>query len=303
MKVSIIIPTLNAEKYLKKSMPILKNYIDREYELLIIDSESEDNTVQIAQDNGAKVINVSRKNFNHGATRNIGIDNSKGDYLIYLTQDAIPFDKGFIDKILDPLIKNNQIGMSYGRQIPYSETSPFGYLARVINYGPESKMKSLEDVPNLGIKTVFCSNSFAAYNRKILNLVGNFPTNVILGEDTYVASKMILSGYMIYYNSEAKVYHSHNYTILEEFHRYFDTGVFHNREDWIIKRFSNAEGEGIKFVKTEMKYLISKKKIHLIFSSLCRNIMKYLGYKLGLNEDKLSNQLKIKLSMHKNFFS
>lgn len=58
----------------------------------------------------------------------------------------------------------------------------------------------------------------------------SFATPSILSKDTNVAAKMILVEYSIAYVAEAMVYHSHDYTILEEFKRYFDIGVFYGRE-------------------------------------------------------------------------
>ena len=70
---------------------------------------------------------------------------------------------------------------------------------------------------------------------------------------------MILQNYALAYVADATVYHSHSYTILQEFKRYFDIGVFHKRESWILKEFGKAEGEGGKYVKSEFTYLLNKK--------------------------------------------
>ena len=83
------------------------------------------------------------------------------------------------------------------------------------------------------MKTAFNSNSFAAYRRKALKDVGGFPINTILSEDMYVTAKMLLKNWSVAYCADAKVYHSHNYTIWQEFKRYFDIGVFHAKEAWI----------------------------------------------------------------------
>ena len=99
--------------------------------------------------------------------------------------------------------------------------------ARSFNYPATSRLKGLADAPELGIKVSFISDTFAAYRPAVLKEIGGFPTDVILGEDTYVASKMVLAGWLNAYVADAQVYHSHNYTIVREFKRYFDTGVFH----------------------------------------------------------------------------
>ena len=74
----------------------------------------------------------------------------------------------------------------------------------------------------------------------------------------------ILSGYTLAYVGEAKVYHSHSYTVWEEFKRYFDIGVFHQRENWILNSFGKAEGEGAKYVKSELKFLLKNNAWYLV---------------------------------------
>lgn len=245
---------------------------------------------------------IPRERFNHGGTRNLGIEKSKGDILVYLTQDATPLDADNLFNLVNPLQNNKNIAMVYGRQLPYPQTNIFGEFARLFNYGTKNIIKSLQSRRELGIKTVFASNSFAAYKKNILQQIGGFPTDVILGEDTYVAAKFLLSGYEIGYIADACVYHSHDYTIKQEFKRYFDIGVFHRREKWIIENFAKAEGEGLRYLTNEIKFIMDRKKFHLIPELMIRTIAKYVGYKLGTIEHKLPNNLKRKLSMHRNYW-
>ena len=113
----------------------------------------------------------------------------------------------------------------------------------------------MADAAELGIKAAFMSNSFAAYRREALMAVGGFPKHVIFAEDMYVAAKMLMAGWKVVYEGSACCRHSHNYTIIEEFRRYFDMGVFHAREPWIRENFGGAGGEGLRYVKSELKYL------------------------------------------------
>lgn len=116
----------------------------------------------------------------------------------------------------------------------------------------------------------------------------------------YVAAKMLLNKWSVAYCSDAMVYHSHNYTIWQEFKRYFDIGVFHSRESWIKDTFGGAEGEGKKYIISEFKYLI-KRNIVLIFPMIIRDIMKFLGFRLGMKEHFINKHIKRKISMTKNF--
>jgi rhamnosyltransferase len=124
---------------------------------------------------------------------------------------------------------------------------------------------------------------------------------VILGEDTIVAAKMLLAGWKVAYQADAQVYHSHDYTYLQEFRRYFDIGVMHTREAWMLDAFGKPEGEGARFVRSEWAYLL-KKAPWLIPSAMLRTGLKYLGYRLGRMESRLPLGLKRYLSMHKGFW-
>ena len=171
----------------------------------------------------------------------------------------------------------------------------------MFNYPAESRIKTFADIPCLGIKSAFISNSFAAYRRSALEAVGGFPTNCIVSEDTFVAAKMILSGWQIVYCAEAQVYHSHNYNYYQEFQRYFDIGVFHAREPWVRKRLGGAEGEGRRFFFSEVKFLL-RKAPYLVLSACLRSAIKYLGFRTGLLEKYLPFGLKRRLSMQKSFW-
>jgi rhamnosyltransferase len=151
------------------------------------------------------------------------------------------------------------------------------------------------------MKTVFSSNSFAAYRRTALKDVEGFPTNTILSEDMYVTAKMLLKNWSVAYCADAKVYHSHNYTIWQEFKRYFDIGVFHAREAWIREIFGKAEGEGKKFVVSEVKMLMKNNPL-LLIEMVFRDGMKFLGYRLGIKEKYLSRNIKRKISMTKRYW-
>ena len=103
------------------------------------------------------------------------------------------------------------------------------------------------------------------------------------------------------YVAEAQVYHSHNYTVKEEFKRYFDIGVFHSDNDWIFEKFGRAESEGVKYLKSELSYLLKNNALLLPKSGISL-LAKWLGYKAGLLHDLFPNQLNRLLSMHSNFW-
>lgn len=301
MKTLLCVPTLNAEKHLER---FLKAFGQQTYKpdiFLVIDSSSTDETVQCLKVAGALVTSISPSEFDHGGTRQKAIDMvPDADIIYFLTQDAILAKPDSLAELLSAF-DDPEVGAAYGCQLPNENATPIEAHARHFNYPDESKVKGLEDAPVLGIKTAFISNSFAAYRRTALMRVGGFPVNTILSEDIYVASRMLHAGWKIAYSSSAKVYHSHNYTPMAEFRRYFDHGVFHSRERWIRQSFGEPEGEGLRFLKSEICYLL-KDSWFLIPSCLLRTALKYVGYKLGGIEKKMPTFINRQFSMNKLFW-
>jgi len=299
---SIIIPTLNASLYLTNIFEKLKEQTVKDYELIIVDSSSTDETVQIARSFGAKTLIIQREQFDHGGTRTLAGRDACGDILVFLTQDALPVNEFSIENLIRPIIEDSQIGATCGRQLPYPGSSPFGSHLRAFNYPENSNSRTLMDKDKYGIKTAFLSNSFAAYRRLVLEEIGWFEKRLIMGEDTCAGAKILLAGYRVAYAADAEVFHSHNYTIFQEFKRYFDIGVFHEAEPWILKEFGKAEGEGGKYLKSEMAYLIGHRKYPLIPEFILRNVLKFIGYNLGRNYERLPKNFIRKLSMHRDWW-
>ena len=133
-----------------------------------------------------------------------------------------------------------------------SRTPACSARARRFNYPPLSRTKRLADAAELGIKTCFSSDSFAAYRHAALKAVGGFPADVIGTEDAHVAGRLLLAGWAVRYEADARVHHSHDYGLLEEMRRYFDIGVFYGRERWIAEHFGRAGGEGRRFLRSEL---------------------------------------------------
>lgn len=300
--ISVVIPTHNAAGYLPTLLRALREQTTQ-HELIIIDSESTDGTPDLIKCTDAIFVPIDKNAFNHGDTRNLGVRIATSDIVIFLTQDALPAAPDALEQLAKVLNADKTVAMSYGRQLPYPETGIFGRFARLMNYPDQSIVKTKRLIPKMGIKTCSCSNSFAAYRKSDLESVGGFPSDTILGEDVSVAARFILQGKGVAYCAEAKVYHSHDYSVTEEFKRYFDIGVFHEEQKAVLGEFSKAESEGFKYVINEWQYLRENGHLELIPSQIIRTIAKYVGYKMGRFENHFPNSLKRRLSMHPAFWS
>lgn len=297
-KILCVIPTLNAEDTIENQIELLKK---QDVEILVIDSMSDDNTIQILNKLGIEVLSINRKDFDHGGTRTFGAKSKASDIIVFLTQDALPYDFKCISKIVSSF-KEENVGAVYGRQVPYHNETIFGTHLRLFNYGEKSYIREYKDKGDYGIKTAFLSDSFAAYRTSALKEIGYFKDDLILGEDMYAGANLLKAGYKLAYNADAKVYHSHSYTIFQEFKRYFDIGVFHRCEKWILDEFGKPESEGMKYIKSEMQFIIKSKRIYLLIPFFFRIIAKYFGYKLGYNYERLPVGLIKYFSMHKKWW-
>jgi len=303
----VLIPTYNAMSYdtfpeLIKLLSSAKNDLGK---ILIIDSSSNDKTVEFVTSLGIEVLVIPINEFDHGATRDMGCkilsEKYSLKYVIFLTQDALLDSQDSLYSIIRPF-DDDLIGAVCGRQAPHDDADPIAQHSRLFNYKDVSRINNKSSIHKLGLKTAFMSNSFAAYNISILQKISGFPKDLIFGEDMYVSAKMILDGYETYYSSEAIVKHSHNYSILEEFNRYFDIGVFHATTPFLLVNFSSPNKEGVKYLISELKYAFNNGGILWFSNSLIRSFLKICAYKLGTQHLKININLCRVMSMNKNYW-
>ena len=283
MNCGLIIPTLNAGEQFQKLLAQLSAQT-LPTKKLIVDSESTDDTAELAKNFGVEVLTIPRKNFNHGATRQFALEHLLKkfslDVIIFLTQDVLLHDDESLARLIKIFSEDKTVGLSYGRQLPHTNATNEAKFLRAFNYPPESQLRSFDDRKIFGLKTAFASNSFAAYRVDSLQSVGGFPSNVPLCEDMFVAAKVLMSGLKIFYAADAKVFHSHNYTAAQEFRRYVQIGKFHAQESWIRETFGSAEGAGKKFVLMKLSALAKKNPLDC-FGAIFRDAAKFFGYRLG----------------------
>ena len=141
-----------------------------------------------------EVHHLEQKDFDHGGTRNMGAGMSDADIVVYMTQDAIPVDEKLIGTFAKIFEENPDIGIAYGRQLPREECNIIERYTRRFNYPEKSLIKTKEDLPRLGIKTLFCSDVCAAYRRNYLLSAGGFEDPTIFNEDMIFAGKRIYAG-------------------------------------------------------------------------------------------------------------
>jgi len=255
MKTTVIIPTLNAEKELPDLLAALhaqKHAVD---ELIVVDSASDDRTAEICRaDPAVALIPIERKDFDHGKTRDMALRRSSGDVVVFLTQDALPADENLLTNLIAPLSEDG-VAVSAGRQLPKKDATRMERLVRAFNYPAESYIRSKADLPRMGIKTFFCSDVCAAYNRSVYLELGGFDYPIKTNEDMFFAARVINAGYRIAYAADALVYHSHNFTLKEQYARNYIQGYEIERHREALNNAAQ-ESEGMKLVKYVSKDLL-----------------------------------------------
>ena len=300
-RVALIIPTHNATEYWEPLSTAIREQSLVPDRVIVIDSSSRDGTADLARRDGFEVLEITPQEFNHGGTRQMGADHaSDADILIYLTQDAVPFGADAFAKLLS-IFDDSQIAAAYGRQLPRETANPIEAHARYFSYGVIPVVRSWENRKTAGFKSIFFSDAFGAYRREALMSAGGFSSNVIFGEDTLAVARMHRAGWKTAYVADAMVRHSHSYSIGQEFRRYFDIGVLHARESWLIDQFGSASGEGRRFVLSELKYLM-RHAPHRLLSAVARTFAKYLGYKIGRRESRIDPRVKYHLGLNRQYW-
>ena len=276
----VIIPAYRPGSEFSKTLSSLALQVSGINRLTVINTEEKywDKAFE-TQFPGMEVRHITKDEFNHGTTRYEAAKRSDADIIVFMTQDAVPADDRLIEKLIAPIV-SGEAAVSYARQLPKEDADEIERFTRAYNYPAGSKIKSADDLKELGIKTFFCSNVCAAYDKKIYDSLGGFPHPLDFNEDMIFAGKLIEAGYKISYTAEAKVFHSHDYSGKEQYERNYLIGKTQAEHPEVFAKYP-SEGAGISMVKKTASHLIKAGKPHLLFKLVWLSGCKYLGYRAG----------------------
>jgi len=280
MRISLIIPTFNAGQHIEDLLSMLSAQDTKPWEIIVVDSSSSDNTVDIAKRFGARIILIPKQAFNHGKTRNLAAEEAKGDILVFMTQDALPHRNTLLSALTVPL-EACDIAASYGRHIPRVNASPLEIFARRFNYPDSPMTKSIDNIKDYGIKTFFFSNVCSAFKKDLFLRAGMFKEGVRANEDMLIAARLILGGYKVAYVPGATVIHSHNHSLAQQFKRYYNIGSSLKNNSWVLD-YARPEGEGLRFIREQLAFVLKQHEYLWIPYIVLESLAKYTGYKAGL---------------------
>lgn len=299
--VDVMIPVYKPGKQLDRMLTVLEQQTLRPEHIFIVNTERQYwNSALEKKHPLLQVTHISKPEFNHGGTRKQMALKSQADVMIFMTQDAMPQNVYLLERLVRTF-EENRVAAAYARQLPAKDCRLAEAFTREFNYPCQSMKKGKEDIPRLGIKTCFCSNVCAAYDRRIYEELGGFVSSTIFNEDMIFARKLIEAGYQIAYAADACVIHSHNYTCMEQLRRNFDLGV---SQVQYREAFAGlpSEKEGIRMVKKTIIFLLKSKKPWLIPETMLQSGFKYAGYLLGKHYEKLPVRVIKFCTMNKDYW-
>lgn len=301
MKVDLIIPTYKPDAGFGELMERLAQQTLAPDRIIIMNTEKDYfHPDMIRGMDQVEVHHISKSEFDHGGTRNQAVSYSDADIICFMTQDALPADRHMLEQLVLPF-QDEQVAAVYGRQMADFGKNPIEAYTRLFNYPEQDRKKTMEDLEELGIKTFFCSNVCAAYRRDDYDAAGGFPLHTIFNEDMILASKLIEAGRAVYYASQAKVWHWHDYSAGEQLARNFDMAVSQQMYGGLFKKV-RSESEGIRLVRATVLFLLKTGRWHLVPRLMLQSAAKYLGYRLGRNYKKLPGRLVRSISMNDKFW-
>lgn len=303
MKVDLIIPVYKPDDKFDKLLKEIKNQTVQPNHIYIMNTEEKYfHSENISLFSNITISHISKQDFDHGGTRNAGARQSDEtvELLLFMTQDAVPADEYMIANLVKAF-SDDEVAAAYARQLADRKVNPMEYYTRLFNYPKESQKKSMKDYERLGIKTFFCSNVCAMYRKEEYIKAGEFPLETIFNEDMIMAMRLVQRGKTIAYQADAKVWHWHDYTALEQFHRNFDVAVSQMQAGDLLKE-TKSESEGIRLVKSTCVSLLKEGRFWWVCKVIWYSGFKFLGYKLGQRYDRLPRKLVRKFALNPEYF-
>lgn len=304
MDVSVIIPTKNGGDLFKRVLNRVLNQRlkNKRYEVVIVDSGSTDGTIEFIVEMQKKHSNlqlyrISPDEFGHGKTRNFGASKAIGEYLVFITQDALPYDEYWLENLVCVFEMDSEIAGVFGKHVPYDDCDLFekiNIINHFNNFGNDVTIYKLDDLERYerdeGYRHLLCfySDNSSAMRKEVWK-VHPYP-DVDFAEDQLWAKEIIEKGYKKAYTPHSVIYHSHRYTFKQQFQRYYDEykGLYGVYKYIPVKNAFLIPGYIFKHWISDLRYLnalgnISKReKFYWMYYSLVKNSVRYIGAYLGV---------------------
>lgn len=316
MKVTIFIPVYNGEHdHLEETLQaIYRQKAPFEWDVLITDSGSSDHSVEIItkfanQYGNLRLVEIDKKDYSHGGTRQWAAENSDADYMVYLSQDAVPYTENWLEEMVVPFALNPKVVGVVAKQKPRPYCFPAMKYDILTTFNEQGVADAItlwqgRDAQFIGhyTKESFYSDVCSAAPRKFLTeTIGYRP--VKYSEDYEYGKDIIDAGYIKAYTAKGIVEHSNDVRLTEYKKRIFDE-TYNVRKNgghsnpisytFVFKSFLKGSLKDTKRILEDRDYTWKRKLYWLVINPLF-HLEKWRGIRLAnkvdLNEDHAKHSL------------
>jgi len=291
MKATVFIPTKNGGEDFERLLQAVKNQTEKDHEIVVVDSGSKDQTLEIARRFGVKFYEIPPSEFGHGRTRNLALKYGSGEFIVFLSQDSIPANDRWLSQLLSAF-QNPKVAGAFSRQVPRENAPVAQIFFHEQHFPPLSRINLPKE--NLLPSDYFFSDASSAVRRSVFEKYP-FKPSIMMTEDQEWTKRMLKKGYATAYQATSEVTHSHHYNFMQTMRRYFDSayclveitdGAFHN--------FTKS---GASYTMRELGYTLRSKPWELL-GTLKDIVAKVIGTTLGMRAKKLPLSMQKFFSMH-----
>lgn len=288
---SVIVLCKNEERNIGSCLgAVFSQRFGGEFEVIVIDSGSADRTLAIARRYPVRLKQIPPEAFHHARTRNFGASLARGRYLVFLGADAKPAHDGWLAALLEGIDAPDVAGC-YGRQLPRSWAYPMERFFLAQLYPATPRVQRLMS-RRIDMETTWFSNVNSALRRDVWERIP-FPDDAVMTEDQIWSRRALEAGYTILYHPTAAVYHSHNYSLVKAFRRYFDSGMtsgasYLPAEAGSLRRLGQR---GVSYLTEELDYLVRGRHLRWVPYALAYELAKFSGITAGRQHRALPPRL------------
>lgn len=219
VETSIVVRSFNEARHLPRLIEGIRSQGYRDYETILVDSGSVDGTLDIARDSFDQVLQIDSHDFTFGYSLNRGIAAAKGRFVAIVSAHTYPADEGWLEALVAPLA-DDEVALTYGRQLPVPETKPSEAREFEELFGTERRVQRAPEY--------YCNNANAAIRRELWEQ-HPYEESLTGVEDQAWAKHWLDRGRVIVYEPAAAIHHIHEETWSQIERRYYREAVARRR--------------------------------------------------------------------------
>ncbi len=283
--VSIIIVNYNGYDYLKENLDSLFNLEYQNFEIIFVDNNSQDNSVEFVKENYAKVkILALDKNYGFAQGNNLAMAKVNGKYIILLNPDTC-VEKNWLTEIIKVAQVSHKVGIVGCKMYHFSNRDILGFggstsdkFGTVSQFGDRKKDKGFF---NIQMKAFFITGACLLFKRELYEKIQLFdPSYFLYYEDVDFCWRAWICGYDVIYSPKPIIYHKADKPIKFEILNRILFYIERNRLRTILKNYElknllrilpNYFLKRLRFIFNT--YFSNKKLFYFRFFCLLRSIL------------------------------